>query len=102
MHKFYTLTTSDYQAQIVGAKLPLQQKQLYRALAESGKPMIGSAVVDLAIEKYGLVTRQDSAVLAAWYFSVKRRPSCVRLANEHDAVVESTPTSIEILAGLVS
>ena len=102
MHKFYACTLTDYVNQIAQDKLPLQQKQLYRALAESGRAMIGSDVVKLAMEKYNLVTRQDPAVLAAWYFSVKRRHVAVRLVNEHDGVAEAVPSSMAILASLVS
>ena len=99
MFKFYSLTAEAYDAEISGAKLPLQQKQIYSALVRLGKPSRGVDVVANAVE-HGLVTKQAYDVLAAWYFSPKRRPDCVRLGGEAQGPV-SVPTSIDILATLV-
>lgn len=76
--KLYYISQSDFDAKIKGTKLPKQAIQLYEALAKLGTPTQGSKVVGAAVEA-GLVTRQDHAVLAAWYFSPKRRPACVTL-----------------------
>jgi len=83
-YKLYYITQSDFDAQIKNGKYPLQQKQLYEALAKLGTPTRGEHVVDQAKKPKdqggeGLATKQNSAVLAAWYFSEKRRPACVTL-----------------------
>lgn len=52
-------------------KMPLQQKQILRAMADltkDGKAKVqGAQVVDHAKAKFNLETRQKSAVLYAWY-----------------------------------
>jgi hypothetical protein len=75
--KLYYLSQANFDAKIKNAKLPLQQIQIYRALAAIGKPTRGVDVIDKAVKEYSLQTKQDYAVLAAWYFSDKRRPECV-------------------------
>lgn len=79
--KLYYLSQSDFDTKVKNAKMPLQQIQIYRALANLGKPSRGVDVIDAAVKEQGLITRQDYAVLAAWYFSPKRRPDCVRLGE---------------------
>lgn len=81
MFKFYSLSEAEFNAQIQGSKLPLQQKQIYAALVRLGKPVRGQDAVANAVE-HGLVTKQPYDVLAAWYFSPKRRPECVRLSGD--------------------
>ena len=76
--KLYYLSQADFDRQIKNAKMPPQQIQIYRALARLGKPTRGVDVIAEAVKTDGLITRQDYAVLAAWYFSPKRRPDCVR------------------------
>lgn len=75
--KLYSLSQESY-ALVKATKLPKQALQLYKALADSGKALRGVDIVDLAVKNEGLVTRQDYAVLAAWYFSPKRRPDEVK------------------------
>src|SRR5262245_2905108 len=75
--KLYSLTEAAYRAEIANGKFPLQQKQIYAALVRLGKPTRGCDAVAEAV-KAGLQTKQDYAVLAAWYFSDKRRPACVK------------------------
>lgn len=72
--KTYYISETSWAA-IKGTKMPLQAKQLYESLCEIGKPTRGVDVVEYAVKNKGLVTRQDYAVLAAWYFSSKRKPS---------------------------
>jgi hypothetical protein len=84
-YKLYYLSQIDFDRQIKNAKHPLQQIQIYRALAKLGKPTRGSDVIEAAVKTEGLQTRQDYAVLAAWYFSPKRRPDCVRLGEPVDS-----------------
>lgn len=79
--KMYYLSSTDFDTKVKNAKMPLQQIQIYRALAKIGKPTRGVDVIAAAVKDEGLVTRQDHAVLAAWYFSPKRRPDCVRLGE---------------------
>lgn len=78
--KLYSLTPESF-AIIKGEKYPKQALQLYKVLAESGKGMRGIDIVALAIKNEGLVTRQEYAVLAAWYFSSKRRPSEIKIGE---------------------
>lgn len=81
--KLYYVSQLDFDRQIKNAKLPLQQIQIYSMLARLGKPTRGSDVIEAAMKPKpdgeGLITRQKSEVLAAWYFSPKRRPDCVTL-----------------------
>lgn len=79
--KLYYLSQVDFDSQIKNGKYPLQQKQIYKALAAIGKPTRGMDAVDAAVKNEGLLTRQAYDVLAAWYFSPKRRPDCVRLGE---------------------
>lgn len=79
--KYYSLTADAYARDIVNAKMPLQQKQLYAALVRLGVPSRGVDIVAEA-KRAGLITRQDEAVLAAWYFSVKRRPACITVSGD--------------------
>lgn len=79
--KMYYLSQPDFDTKVKNAKMPLQQIQIYRALAKIGKPTRGVDVIEAAVKEEGLITRQDYAVLAAWYFSPKRRPDCVRLGE---------------------
>jgi hypothetical protein len=72
--KTYFISQSNWAA-IKATKMPLQAKQLYESLCEIGKPTRGVDVVTYAVKNKGLQTRQDYAVLAAWYFSTKRRPA---------------------------
>lgn len=94
MFKFYSLTADAYASQIRDSKLPLQQKQIYAALVRLGKPVRGCDAVANAVE-HGLVTKQAFDVLAAWYFSPKRRPDCVRLGETIAPTAPSQPVFAE-------
>lgn len=100
--KMYYLSTTDFDTKIKNAKMPLQQIQIYRALAKIGKPTRGVDVIAAAVKDEGLITRQDHAVLAAWYFSPKRRPDCVRLGEptivEEDLADKVTRLTAELEA----
>lgn len=97
MFKFYSLTQAAYDAEIKNAKLPLQQKQIYAALVRLGKPVRGQDAVANAVE-HGLQTKQAYDVLAAWYFSPKRRPDCVKLGSDTTPTEPTGPrTSMEAL-----
>ena len=78
--KLYSITAEAF-AVVNAMKLPLQQKQIYKSLMELGTPSRGVDVIDHAVKNNGLVTRQDYAVLAAWYFSSKRRPTEVTIGG---------------------
>jgi hypothetical protein len=92
MIKLYSLTTSAFAAEIQGSKMPLQQKQIYAALARMGGAQRGKHVVAEAV-RAGLQTKQDYEVLAAWYFSDKRRPACVkRIERESEPAVQIGPS----------
>jgi hypothetical protein len=92
MFKFYSLTPAAFASEIQGAKMPLQQKQIYAALVKLGKPSRGCDVVAQAVAD-GLVTRQAYDVLAAWYFSPKRRPACVTVSSEATAPAPTGPST---------
>ena len=89
---------------IKGQKMPLQAKQLYESLVEIGKPTRGIDIVAYAVENKGLITKQDYAVLAAWYFSAKRRPEEIThdvpviVAPAIENITEEMPADLEIAA----
>ena len=88
-YKLYYVSQSDFDAKIKNAKMPHQQNLIYKALADLGKPTRGQDVVEHAVKRFGLQTRQDYAVLAAWYFSEKRKPAAVTLGMP--TVVDEDP-----------
>jgi len=67
--KFYKFVGKA--ADLEKEKMPLQQKQILRAMADLMKDkdskVQGSQVVDHAKANFKLETRQKSAVLYAWY-----------------------------------
>lgn len=87
--KLYSLSQSDFDAHIKNGKFPLQQKLIFQALAASGKAMRGMDAVTLAEKEYGLITIQPHDILAAWYFSPKRRTAFVKLGEQN--VVNESP-----------
>lgn len=101
--KLYSLSV-EANAKIQAEKWPLQAKQLYASLAEIGKPTRGVDIVAYAVKNKGLITRQDYAVLAAWYFSAKRRPVEVTLGEAMPSVpvientTEGLPADLEVAA----
>lgn len=101
MFKFYSLTAEAYNAEISNAKLPLQQKQIYAALVRLGKPVRGQDAVAEAVAG-GLVTKQAYDVLAAWYFSPKRRPACVRMSGDATPVAPSDKAPADSMAALAN
>lgn len=92
--KLYYLTQADFDSQIKNGKFPLQQKQIYKALAANGKPMRGMDAVEKAVKEEGLITRQAYDVLAAWYFSPKRRPLAYVTLGEPTIVNEDLADKI--------
>jgi hypothetical protein len=79
--KLYFVSSSDLDRAVAEIKMPKQQVQIYRALADLGTPTRGCDVIAHAVKNFGLETRQDYQVLAAWYFSEKRRPACVTIGK---------------------
>lgn len=101
MFKFYSLTAEAFDAEIKNAKLPLQQKQIYAALVRLGKPVRGQDAVADAVA-HGLVTKQAYDVLAAWYFSPKRRPDCVKLGSDATPVAPVDKAPADSMAALAN
>jgi hypothetical protein len=99
--KFYYLSPEAF-ALIAGAKMPLQQRQILKAMALENVPMIGSDAVKSAIALCGLSTRQDHKVLYAWYARTNEGFGVVQVAEgwkpEPVTPVEDVPEEIEIEA----
>lgn len=93
--KLYYLSQLDFVNHIKNAKMPPQQIQIYAALADLGVPTRGADAVTHAEKKFNLITRQPHDVLAAWYFSKKRRPLAYVIEGEPTPViVEDLPSKI--------
>jgi hypothetical protein len=95
-YKYYYVSQADFDREIKNAKMPHQQLQLYTALAKLGKPTRGADIVDQAKKTKenggeGLITRQASDVLAAWYFSEKRRYAYPIKVSSTDTPINEDP-----------
>jgi len=103
--KYYSITTEQFNL-VQGMKMPLQQKQILRAMSMMDRPSVGTAIVAYAIEHCNLQTKQSHDVLYAWYarsnerFGAKMTMDDPNVVRKPEALIESSVTSAPSIEGL--